>query len=162
MSEAGAEAVNGIRIEVRAFDHPDVVSLVEEIQDFYRERYGLEDVDSTPPAQFAPPLGLFLLGYRDDEIVASGGWRWLDDDAVEIKRMWVRKHARGEGIARLVLAELERTAREAGAAKIRLNTGFKQPEALALYDSSGYARTDERYGTYALYAGSQFYVKQLA
>ena len=151
-----------LQIEVRAFDHPDVVSLVEEIQDFYRERYGAEDVDSTPPAQFAPPLGLFLLGYREEEIVASGGWRWLDEGAVEIKRMWVRKHVRGEGIARLMLTELERTAALAGAAKIRLNTGFRQPEALALYDSSGYLRTDERYGTYALYAGSQFYVKYLS
>ena len=150
-----------VRIEIRAFDHPDVVSLVDEIQDFYLERYGARDVDSTPPAQFAPPLGLFLLGYRGAEIVASGGWRWLDDDAVEIKRMWVRAHVRGQGIARLMLAELERTARAAGARKIRLNTGYKQPEALALYDSSGYQRSDERYGHYALQDGAQFYVKEL-
>jgi GNAT superfamily N-acetyltransferase len=148
-------------IEIRAFDHPDVVSLIDEIQDFYRERYGLEDVDATPPAQFAPPLGLFLLGYLDGQVVASGGWRWLDQDAVEIKRMWVRAHARRQGLSRLMLTELEVTAAAAGARKIRLNTGFLQPEALALYDSSGYARTDERYGTYALYAGSQFYVKVL-
>jgi len=150
-----------IRIEIRAFDHPDVASLIDEIQDFYRERYGLEDVDETPPAQFAPPLGLFLIGYEDDRVVASGGWRWLDDEAVEIKRMWVRAHARRRGLSRLMLAELERTAVDAGAKKIRLNTGFKQPEALALYDTSGYERSDERYGTYALYAGSQFYVKTL-
>jgi GNAT superfamily N-acetyltransferase len=150
-----------ITFTVVPFDHPDVVSLVEEIQDFYRERYGVEDVDETPPAKFAPPLGLFLLGYRDGEIVASGGWRWLDEEAVEIKRMWVRAHVRGQGISRLMLAELERTAAEAGAVKIRLNTGFRQPEALALYDSSGYERTDERYGRYALFEGSQFYVKKL-
>jgi len=153
--------VSQVRIEVRAFDHPDVVSLVEEIQDFYRERYGVEDVDHTPPAQFAPPLGLFLLGYRDGDIVASGGWRWLDDEAVEIKRMWVREHARRQGLSRVMLAELERTAAEAGAKKVRLNTGFKQPEALTLYDSSGYERTDERYGHYALFDGAQFFVKIL-
>ena len=150
-----------LRIEVRAFDDPDVVSLIEEIQDFYRERYGKEDVDSTPPAQFAPPLGLFLLGYLRGAVVVSGGWRWLDEDAVEIKRMWVRAGARRQGLSRLMLAELEKTAEAAGAKKIRLNTGFLQPEALALYDSSGYERTDERYGTYALYEGSQFYVKHV-
>jgi ribosomal protein S18 acetylase RimI-like enzyme len=156
--------VRNIRFEVRAFDHADVVSLVEEIQDFYRERYGLEDADHTPPAQFAPPLGLFVLGYCEDEIVASGGWRWLDDGAdgaVEIKRMWVRTHVRRQGISRLMLAELERTAAEAGAQKIRLNTGYRQPEALTLYDSSGYERTDERYGHYALFDGAQFFVKLL-
>jgi len=150
-----------LRFEVRAFDHPEVVSLVEEIQDFYRERYGVEDADHTPPAQFSPPLGLFLLGFVDDEIVAAGGWRRLDDEAVEVKRMWVRPHVRGQGISRLMLAELERTAAEAGAKKVRLNTGYRQPEALALYDSSGYERTDERYGHYAEFDGAQFFVKVL-
>ena len=154
-----------LRIEVRAFDHPDVVMLIEEIQDFYRERYGSEDIDTTPPAQFAPPLGLFLLGYRGGSVVSSGGWRWLDDradGAVEIKRMWVRADARRQGISRLMLAELEATAAAAGARKVRLNTGYLQPEALALYDSSGYERTDERYGTYADFEGSHFFVKHLA
>ena len=150
-----------LRIEVRAFDHPDVVSLVDEIQDFYRERYGVEDVDTTPPAQFAPPLGLFLIGYLGDEIVASGGWRWLDSEAVEIKRMWVRPDARHRGVSRRMLAELESTATAAGAVKVRLNTGFRQPEALALYDSSGYQRTDERYGHYEHFEGAQFFVKIL-
>jgi GNAT superfamily N-acetyltransferase len=150
-----------LRIEVRAFNHPDVVSLVDEIQEFYRVVYGAHDVDTTPPA---PPLGLFLLGYVDGAVAASGGWRWLDDGAdgaVEIKRMWVRAHLRGRGYSRQMLAELERTAAEAGAKKVRLNTGFKQPEALALYDSSGYERSDERYGVYKLQAGAQFYVKML-
>lgn len=150
-----------LRIEVVAFDHPDVVSLIDEIQDFYLQRYGVHDVDETPPAQFAPPLGLFLLAYLDDEIAASGGWRWLDEEAVEIKRMWVRAQLRGQGVSRSMLAELERTAALAGAVKIRLNTGFLQPEALALYDSSGYLRTDERYGHYEHFDGAQFFVKKL-
>ena len=62
----------------------------------------------------------------------------LRDGDAEIKRMYVIAAHRGRGIARAVLAELERTAAAAGRRPMVLETGDRQPEAVALYTSSGY------------------------
>ncbi|MER7251746.1 GNAT family N-acetyltransferase [Kribbella sp. NPDC000426] len=59
----------------------------------------------------------------------------------EIKRVYVMPGARGRGYARKLLAALEEAARSAGHPAIRLTTAEQQPEAIALYESSGYART---------------------
>jgi GNAT superfamily N-acetyltransferase len=153
--------VIGLRIETRRFDHPEVAALVEEIQQFYVQRYGSRDEDATPAEEFSPPSGLFLLGYVDDVVVASGGWRRRSRDTVEIKRMWVTEAARGKGVARAMLAELESRAIAAGANRVVLNTGYLQPEAITLYESSGYLRTDDRYGHYAEQTGAYFFAKEL-
>ncbi|GLY66993.1 N-acetyltransferase [Amycolatopsis taiwanensis] len=121
------------------FDAPDAVKLIAEVQQEYVERYGGPDTTPVDPAEFAPPQGIFLVGYLDGAPVACGGWRVHGDEA-EIKRMYVAASARGNGFARALLAELERTAAEAGLARVRLETGQKQPEAIALYESSGYHR----------------------
>jgi GNAT superfamily N-acetyltransferase len=90
------------------------------------------------PAEFAPPLGLFLIGYVDGAPVACGGWRAQGEGVVELKRMYVVPAGRGRGLARAILAELELTAKRAGNAKLILETGQVQPEAIGLYRSSGY------------------------
>ena len=119
--------------------------LIELVQQEYVVRYGGRDDSPVDPAQFAPPRGLFLVAYLDDAPVACGGWRVASADEpsltagdIEIKRMFVAAQARGRGLARAVLAELERTAFEAGGKRIVLETGLAQPEAMALYASSGY------------------------
>jgi GNAT superfamily N-acetyltransferase len=127
------------------YQHPDVRKLCDEVQQIYVERYG--DPDETPvdEADFDPPTGLFLVVYEDDRAVACGGWRVADHvepgllagDA-ELKRMYVRPEARGRGLARAVLAELERRALAAGQRRMILETGTRQPEAIALYRSAGY------------------------
>ncbi|MFD9741432.1 GNAT family N-acetyltransferase [Umezawaea sp. NPDC059074] len=138
-----------------AYDHPDAVLLVEGVQKVYVERYGDEDVTPVAPEEFSAPLGYFVVGYLDGVPVACGGWRAHDGvpeaplvagDA-EIKRMFVVEAARGRGLARAVLAELERAAVAAGRLRMVLETGVIQPEAIALYESSGYVRMDN-FGTY--------------
>ena len=121
-----------------AYTDPVVRALEAELQQEYVERYG--GVDETPidPAQFAPPDGLFLVGFIGAEPVASGGFRRYDDEAAEIKRMYVVEDRRGVGYARRLLAELEARAARAGYRRIVLETGLRQPEAIALYESSGY------------------------
>ncbi|WAL64273.1 GNAT family N-acetyltransferase [Amycolatopsis cynarae] len=132
-------------LRVQPFDHPDAVKLIEEVQQEYVQRYGDFDRTPTDPAQFALPRGLFVVGYLDGVPVACGGWRAHEDPPdglragdAEIKRMYVQESVRGRGFARGVLAELERTARAAGHTRTVLETGLKQPEAIALYTSSGY------------------------
>ena len=152
--------MSALSIEARPFDHPDVAAMIERIQQYYVEVYGGPDRDVPEAADFTPPGGLFLIGYLDGAPVASGGWRRRPDGSAEIKRMFVVASARGRGAARQLLAVLEATAREAGATAIVLNTGYRQPDAMALYESSGYVRTDERYGHYQATEGAHFFGKQ--
>jgi GNAT superfamily N-acetyltransferase len=136
-----------LRIEVTAYDHPDAVALIAEVQQEYVVRYGSEDQTPVDPAEFAPPRGLFLVGYVDGVPAACGGWRAHETD-VELKRMYVAPAFRGRGLARALLAELERTAAETGYRRVILETGQKQPEAIALYRSAGYEPVP-RFGFYA-------------
>jgi GNAT superfamily N-acetyltransferase len=138
-----------VRIEAVSYDHPEAARLVAEVQQEYVTRYGGEDQTPVDLAEFAPPRGLFLIGYDGTAVVACGGWRTHDTDA-EIKRMYVARAARRRGLARLMLAELERTARAAGHHRVILETGSKQPEAVALYRSAGYAQIP----AFGHYAGS--------
>lgn len=126
-----------MQIVVTAFDNPDAVKLIAEVQQEYVVRYGDEDATPLDPAEFAPPRGLFLVAYVDGTPAACGGWRARETD-VELKRMYVSPAFRGRGLARAVLAELERAAGEAGYHRVILETGQRQPEALALYRSAGY------------------------
>jgi GNAT superfamily N-acetyltransferase len=78
----------------------------------------------------------------------------------ELKRMYVLPAARGRGLARVLLAGLEDLARAAGHPVLRLATGERQPEAIALYESSGYARTAP-WGKYVDQPETLCYVKEL-
>jgi GNAT superfamily N-acetyltransferase len=127
--------------------HPDAALLVEEVQQEYVARYGGPDETPIEPAYFEPPQGAFFVGYLDGRPVATGGWRLRRDLVVdgsdrtaEVKRMYVIPSARGRGLARAMLAHLEITAGVAGAEVLVLETGSAQPEAIALYQSSGFVR----------------------
>lgn len=152
-----------------AYDHPDAVALVARVQRVYVERYGEEDATPVASDEFAPPLGRFLVGYRDGEPVVCGGWRshesvdgpgFADGDA-ELKRMYVVPSARGVGHARAMLAELESRARAAGRRRMVLETGTRQPEAIELYTSSGYERVDN-FGTYRCEPDCRCYARDLS
>jgi GNAT superfamily N-acetyltransferase len=138
-------ALSGWRIEPLPITHPDAALLVEEVQEEYVERYGGRDETPIDPTYFAAPNGAFFVGYLDGRPVATGAWRRRTDVTVEgttlaaeIKRMYVARPARGRGLARTMLAHLEDTARESGAEVMVLETGLRQPEAIALYESAGY------------------------
>jgi GNAT superfamily N-acetyltransferase len=103
--------------------------------------YGRIDVPEAPtasPDQMAPPHGAFLVIYEDGVAVAGGGLKRLDEQACEIKRMFVIPEARGRGLAGVLLVALEDEARRLGYAIARLDTGPKQPHAQRLYEQAGY------------------------
>lgn len=150
-----------------AYDHPDSVKLIADLQQVYVTRYGDGDVTPVDPAEFAPPLGHFAVGYADGVPVACGGWRAHEEandslrpgDA-EIKRMYVVETLRGRGLSRVVLASLETAARAAGRKRMVLETGLRQPEAIRLYETSGYARIDN-FGVYRHHPESLCFAKDL-
>ncbi|MGW5973160.1 GNAT family N-acetyltransferase [Streptomyces sp. NPDC055186] len=152
-----------------SYDHPDAVKLNDEVQAEYHVRYG-DGGDATPmdPADFRPPNGVYLLAYdENDTPVASGGWRVQDtngegnrDGDAELKRMYVTEGMRGRGLARRILAALEEDARAAGRLRMVLETGTQQPEAVALYTSSGYEPC-EKFGYYRFHDSSLCYAKPL-
>jgi GNAT superfamily N-acetyltransferase len=151
MSTAAArEPIGADELFVRPLSYQDPVvrALEAELQQEYVERYGGHDETPVDDGQFDPPGGMFLVGFIGSEPVASGGFRRFDEGVAEIKRMYVTHHHRREGIARLMLAELEAQAAAAGYERAVLMTGLNQPEAIALYESSGY-RPVEPFGVYA-------------
>ncbi|WP_306323945.1 MULTISPECIES: GNAT family N-acetyltransferase [unclassified Streptomyces] len=151
----------------RSYGHPDAVALSDQVQAEYRKRFGYDDFTDLHPTHFDPPHGLFLVAYDTGEPVASGGWRaqerdgagYADGDA-ELKRMFVVERARGRGLARRILAALEDSARDAGRTRMVLETGVHLPEAIRLYESSGYRPTPP-FGPFRAYDDSRFYAKPL-
>jgi GNAT superfamily N-acetyltransferase len=151
------------------FDHPDAVKLNDEVQAEYGRRYG-DDGDATVLAveDFDPPGGVYLIAYDEyDRPVATGGWRSQDsngegneDGDAEVKRMFVIEEMRGRGLARRILAELEEDARMAGRVRMVLETGTAQPEAVALYTSSGYEPC-AKFGYYRHHEQSLCFAKRL-
>jgi len=89
-------------------------------------------------ADMRPPRGLLLLARLDGEPVGCGVLWHHGGGVADAKRMWVAPRARGLGLGRRLLAELERHARESGVRTLRLDTNRALTEALALYRSAGF------------------------
>jgi GNAT superfamily N-acetyltransferase len=88
-----------------------------------------------------------VVAYQHNQPVGCGAFKEFEPGTVEIKRMYVRPECRQQGVARAVLGELETWAAELGYPTAVLETGKRQPEAIALYQRSGYDFTPN-YGQY--------------
>jgi putative acetyltransferase len=100
-------------------------------------------------AQFNRPVGLsgVVVAYLDSVPVGCGAFKDHSDQTAEIKRMFVKPETRGNRIGGQILAELESLAHELNFSECILETGLKQPEAIALYKRSGYT-VIPNYGQY--------------
>ena len=87
------------------------------------------------PSELTPPGGLLLVASLASEPVGCGALKFHPGEATEIKRLWVAESARGLGLGRRLLAELEA---HAAASMVRLDTNAALTEAIALYRSAGY------------------------
>lgn len=150
------------------YDHPDAAMLMKRVQAIYAERYGGPDASPMDPDEFRPPAGEYFLGYVEGLPVASGAWRVRTDApafghavTAELKRMYVVEEQQRRGLARQMLAHLEAAALAAGHGVMVLNTGAMQPEAIALYRSSGYEQLAAGWGTYACSPNALFFAKRL-
>jgi DNA-binding MarR family transcriptional regulator/GNAT superfamily N-acetyltransferase len=94
------------------------------------------------PEQLRPPSGLFAVATLHGEPVGCGALKFHGRAPCELKRMWVAPAARGLGLGRRLLGELESLAAEHGVRAIRLETNKNLTEAIALYRASGYREVD--------------------
>lgn len=92
--------------------------------------------------ELTEPEGLLLLARLHGEPVGCGALKLNDDEPAEIKRMWVAPSARGLGLGRRLLAELEEQARARGIMKVQLETNSTLTEAIRLYRSAGYEEVE--------------------
>ena len=143
-----------------AYDDPSAVAMIAELQQEYVERYGGPDETPLQGGQFAAPDGAFVIAHSGDEAIGCAGLRRHDDDAVEIKRMFVRRAHRRRGHARRMLRALEERARTMGYRRVVLESGTAQPEAIALYTAEGYAPIPG-FGHYRRAAGNRCFAKDL-
>ena len=112
-------------------------AMVAELDLLYEGTAG-RSVRPVDPLDLAPPDGLYLVGRRDDRVVAGGGLRRFDRRIVEVKRMYVVPELRRQALAAGLLDALEHQARVAGYELARLDTGPLQPHARRLYERHGY------------------------
>lgn len=136
-----------ITIERVLWDDPRAVELRDRMDEEMHERYGSANSDEDPSVTAAreralavdPSTVITSLLAIDEDGTALGhiAVRWLRDE-VELKRLIVLAVARGKGAATALLTAGEQVAREQGVTRLVLQTGDKQPEAVALYEKTGW------------------------
>jgi putative acetyltransferase len=101
-------------------------------------RYGSGEFPPVDARVFQPPEGEFLVALCGAEEVGCGAFVRVEDELAELKRMFVLREWRRRGVGALLLRDLEERAWASGYGAMRLETGRRQPEALALYRRFGY------------------------
>jgi GNAT superfamily N-acetyltransferase len=114
-------------------------ALVTELDAELDERYGAQ-MEFFGQYNHSSDIETALVASLDGVRAGCGCFKPYSDNTVEIKRIFVPKRFRSQGVARAVMAELESWARELGYAFAILETGILQPEAIRLYQAAGYER----------------------
>lgn len=142
--------------------HKDVCTqLIAELSTELGPLYGDDGAGAFVPDDVSIPRAAFVVAWDEGKAVGCGALRPMPDRRVgEIKRMFVRPSARGLGISRLILAKLESLAAEYAYQSLCLETGVRQPAAIALYKSAGFEPIP-CYGEYAKDPYSVCYAKSL-
>ncbi len=138
--------VPALSIDDESITTSGALSVLHAADDELRRRYGDGDDQHLRVDELAEPLGLFLVARVNGDIAGGIGLRSIGDPALhlgEIKRLWVRPDLRRGGIAVSLMNEIETRARSLGYQRLYLETGPKQPEAVALYASIGWDRVQE-------------------
>lgn len=143
----------------------DVRALIFELDSELAVAYPPEQMHGLTLRSLFEPHVEFFVAHLGDAAVGCGGVAFFDGFA-EVKRMYVREAARGEGIAQALLAHIEDVTKAAGVRLLRLETGVRQPAAIRLYERVGF-RPCAAFGPYTSMApsaikNSLFYEKHLS
>ncbi|MFV8393072.1 GNAT family N-acetyltransferase [Flavobacterium sp. LB2P6] len=139
---------DALKISKTTSENPDFVNLIGALDKSLWERYPELKTDywGNNILELNPNV---VVIYLDDKPVACGCFKKYDKNTIEIKRMFVSIEARGMGLAQNILRELELWAHDLGYSFSVLETLYKQKEAIALYQKTGYNIVDN----YAPYVG---------
>lgn len=148
-----------LRLQRTDSSDPDFIELVRHLDADLAERDG---EDHSFYAQFnkIDKIKHAIVAYEKDHPVGCGAIKEYSPDTMEVKRMYTSPENRGKGIATKVLNELELWASELSYEKCILETGKRQPEAIALYKKRGY-QVIPNYGQYAGVEDSVCFEKNL-
>lgn len=135
-----------IRIERTDSNDADFISLVRLLDADLAKRDGADNIFYS---QFnkIDMIRNAIVAYDDDIPSACGAMKEFDSDSMEVKRMYTIPEKRGSGLAKAILSSLEIWAKELNYRSCVLETGRRQPEAIALYKSQGY-EVIPNYGQY--------------
>jgi putative acetyltransferase len=121
-------------------DAPNATALIQELDAHLTPLYPSESRHGLSVEKLLREQVAFFVTYQDGAAAGCGGVQLFGLEYAEIKRMYVRPQFRGLGLGRLMLEHLTAHAREHGIRLLRLETGIHQPEAIALYEGSGFRR----------------------
>ena len=138
--------MNQIHLSRTTSDNRHFRTLVNQLDAELRVMYA-DLMDTYDQHNIIEQIDTVVIAYMHDVPVGCGCFKPFDEEAVELKRMFVAKDARGKGISKLILAELETRAYELGFKYTLLETGSKNIDAQHLYRKSGYADIP-KYGPY--------------
>ena len=150
-----------IKVSLERADSIEALNLIEEHRRNMRALYPEGSIHPFDPHLDAAPPGVFVIARLDGKAVGCGAVRPLDGSLGEVKRVFVQPECRRMGIASRIMALLEDKGLQNGFTTLRLETGTKQPEAIALYDSLGYRRIPT-FGEYVSDPYSICYEKELS
>jgi putative acetyltransferase len=125
----------------------EIARLLEALDAYQSALYPPQSNHFLDVEALAAPNVRFVVARRGATAVGCGALR-IDAGYGELKRMYVVPEARGHRLGRLILERIEEEARREGLRCLRLETGIRQPEALALYRAAGYVER-EAFGEYA-------------
>jgi putative acetyltransferase len=121
-------------------DQPDIIAMLDQLDAYCGELYPAESNHLMGIASLLLPGVVFLVA-RDASGRAVGCGAYVErGNYAEVKRMYVDPSQRGQGTGGKLLADIARRAGAAGMASLKLETGIYQPEAIGLYERSGFVR----------------------
>ena len=135
-----------ITINAESVDTSGALAIVHAASDELQQRYGGEgDNAHLPVDELRAPEGLFLVARDGRHLIGGVGLRAIGEPELhfaEVKRLWVRPDQRRHGIGLALMNEIERHAKDLGYRTLFLETGPAQPEALSLYESTGWTQIE--------------------
>ena len=156
-----AQETTEVAVRTESPDQPEIAAFLAASDAYAESLYPPESNHMVDLAALMAPNTVFFVARQGEKALGCGALIIGEDGSGEVKRMWVDPEARGQGIGHKILDAIEGAAREKGLTILRLETGIRQPEAIALYRKRGFNECAP-FGSYLADPLSLFMEKRLA
>jgi putative acetyltransferase len=160
-AEGAAGILAAMRVAIESPDQPEVVQLIADLDAYQDSLYPPESRYALDLSSLKQPNVLFAVARAPTGEAVGCGAVVMGAEFGEVKRMYVHPQGRGQGAAKKLMALLESRSAEAGCRRLMLETGPRQPEALAFYEARGFRRCPP-FGSYPDDPLSVFMEKEIA